>query len=370
MRSNATSPVTTIREGAEVAWRDAAPRGVSVVPRGGRRTRQAGAFEDGSRVPDADRVEQPASTIPRSSTLAKWVFGIGSRLRRRKGGVDHLGQPPNHAPYGDSMVALSTSRRVFALALLVLPAFGCARDAEPVTLPPTESLARERSEEVPERIEVRVLVVAHREVEGSRATRTKEQARDRAELITQMARSGRSLSELRKDYDDRRDLEEGQGLFKLETSNPAPFDARVLEAALELRPGRISDPIEFGWGYLVLERLPDPPPEPERIAARHILITYVGSPQKMPGATRSEVEARALAERIAAEAKSPDADWNALAAEYTEEPGSKETGGDLGRFGRGQMVPAFENVAFELDVGEVSEVVQSPFGFHVIQRYE
>ena len=42
----------------------------------------------------------------------------------------------------------------------------------------------------------------------------------------------------------------------------------------------------------------------------------------------------------------------------------------IGRFGHGQMVPAFERAAFSLAVGQTSDVVQTPFGFHVIQRYE
>jgi parvulin-like peptidyl-prolyl isomerase len=73
---------------------------------------------------------------------------------------------------------------------------------------------------------------------------------------------------------------------------------------------------------------------------------------------------------VAHEVREPDADWNAIAAKYTDEPGSKETGGDLGKFGRGQMVKAFELAAFALPVGQISDVVQSPFGFHIIQRYE
>ena len=81
-------------------------------------------------------------------------------------------------------------------------------------------------------------------------------------------------------------------------------------------------------------------------------------------------EARSLAEQIAREAKEEGADWNALAAQYTDEPGSKQTGGDLGKFGRGQMVKSFENAAFALKVGQISGVVASPFGFHVIHRYE
>jgi parvulin-like peptidyl-prolyl isomerase len=116
--------------------------------------------------------------------------------------------------------------------------------------------------------------------------------------------------------------------------------------------------------------MPDPAQGPDRIAAKHILIGYAGSPKPLPDVRRTEAEAQALADQVVAKAHEPNADWNALAAEYTDEPGSKTTGGDLGHFGRGQMVPAFERAAFALSVGEVSAVVKSPFGFHVIQRYE
>ncbi|MBA4155908.1 MAG: SurA N-terminal domain-containing protein [Gemmatimonadetes bacterium] len=64
------------------------------------------------------------------------------------------------------------------------------------------------------------------------------------------------------------------------------------------------------------------------------------------------------------------ADFTEIARRESADPGSAAQGGDLGRFGRGQMVPAFEQVAFSVPVGEVSEPVQTPFGFHLIQVQE
>jgi foldase protein PrsA len=60
-------------------------------------------------------------------------------------------------------------------------------------------------------------------------------------------------------------------------------------------------------------------------------------------------------------------DFAELATEYSEDPGSASNGGSLGYFSRGKMVPEFEAVAFSLEVGEVSEPVQSQFGFHIIK---
>ncbi len=222
-----------------------------------------------------------------------------------------------------------------------------------------------------ELVEVRVLVVAF---EGSQAARpdvkrTKQQALERAQMIARMAKSGDKFAELVRKYSDRPGASEDFGLFRLRPAQPGAFGKEVADAALATAPGSISDPIETPQGYFVLERRADPPAGPQRISAKHILISYKGAEHAMPGVTRSEQEARTLAEQIATSAKQPDADWSKL-AQNTDEPGSKETGGDLGAFQRGQMVAAFERVAFALAVGEVSQVVQTPFGFHVIQRYQ
>lgn len=117
---------------------------------------------------------------------------------------------------------------------------------------------------------------------------------------------------------------------------------------------------------------PTPPPsagggDTESIGARHILVQYQGSLRAQPTVTRSEEEARARATEVARRAKAGE-DFAALAREMSDGP-TGPAGGDLGTFPRGRMHPAFEQAAFALGVDEVSEVVQTPFGFHVIKRY-
>lgn len=75
------------------------------------------------------------------------------------------------------------------------------------------------------------------------------------------------------------------------------------------------------------------------------------------------------AERVRAELAG-GADFAEVAKRESSDPGSKDSGGDLGTFGRGQMVPAFEDAAFSLPVGEISQPVLSPFGYHLIQVQE
>ena len=96
---------------------------------------------------------------------------------------------------------------------------------------------------------------------------------------------------------------------------------------------------------------------PEAIHARHILVK--------PGDTE-EAEQAARDKIAEAQKKLEDgADFESIAIEYSEGP-SAPRGGDLGYFGRGQMVPEFEEAAFALQAGETSGVVETPFGLHII----
>ena len=117
------------------------------------------------------------------------------------------------------------------------------------------------------------------------------------------------------------------------------------------------------------ELLEDIPVEevPEEIAASHILISYKGAERSE--AERSKDEAQALADEVLLKARAEGADFAELARQYSDGP-TKDKGGDLGTVKKGTMAPAFEDAAFALEVGEISGVVETPFGFHVIKRTE
>jgi len=103
----------------------------------------------------------------------------------------------------------------------------------------------------------------------------------------------------------------------------------------------------------------------EQVHARHILIAVKSEDSPTEGGL-DKAAARAKAEEALKRVKAGE-NFEALAKEYSTDPGSKENGGDLGWFGRGRMVPDFEKAAFALQPGQVSEIVESPFGFHIIK---
>lgn len=102
----------------------------------------------------------------------------------------------------------------------------------------------------------------------------------------------------------------------------------------------------------------------ERVRARHILIRVE------PRATAAD-KAKAREKMVEVQKKlKKGTDFVELARQYSEDPGSKERGGDLGYFTRGEMTPPFEKAAFGLEVGQMSDIVETDFGFHLIRVEE
>jgi peptidyl-prolyl cis-trans isomerase C len=105
-----------------------------------------------------------------------------------------------------------------------------------------------------------------------------------------------------------------------------------------------------------------------QIKARHILIRFKGSPVPLKKDAKELTEEEALAKAQDIRKKLVDGeDFATLAKAESDDAGSGANGGDLGTFGHGRMVPAFETVAFTIPVGELSEPVKSQFGYHIIK---
>jgi peptidyl-prolyl cis-trans isomerase C len=123
---------------------------------------------------------------------------------------------------------------------------------------------------------------------------------------------------------------------------------------IEIKPSDIS---------AFYEKNPDKFQQPESVHAAHILIIV---PPEADAAAKASLKARA--EEALKAAKSGQ-DFAALARQYSQD-GSAQHGGDLGFFPKGQMVPAFEKVAFSLKPGEISDLVETQFGYHIIKVIE
>jgi len=101
---------------------------------------------------------------------------------------------------------------------------------------------------------------------------------------------------------------------------------------------------------------------------RHAAHILVNAPKDMPAADRAK--AKAKAETLLAEARKNPAGFADLAKKNSDDKGSAANGGDLDFFGRGAMVKPFEDAAFAMKPGEISNLVESEFGYHIIKLLE
>jgi hypothetical protein len=121
---------------------------------------------------------------------------------------------------------------------------------------------------------------------------------------------------------------------------------------------------------------PPAPPEGRRIeagneelfGAQHILVMHTDSRRKPPTITRSKEEAKTRAEEALKKARQPGADFDQLVTEYSDEPGADRRKGNLGNFRKGAMVPEFQAGLEKTKVGAISDLVETPFGYHIIKR--
>ncbi len=190
-------------------------------------------------------------------------------------------------------------------------------------------------------------------------------------------------SEVEREYKKRNEVASFEVLFVPAANAPADItvtDAEV-KAFYDSHQARFTHPAQRQLHYLLvddakLRRLMTVPEKqiedyyaahkqeftsPEEVEVRHILIR----PKTQDDAGWQDALKRVR--EVYAKAIAPKADFAALARQYSEDPGSKSSGGDLGWVPRGRMVKEFEDAAFAMQPGEVSGPVKSQFGYHILK---
>ncbi len=261
-------------------------------------------------------------------------------------------------------------RRVRLLLALALLSTACGGEEAAPAAPPAEPPAPPEPEAppppaYPNEACARVIVVAWQgaTAAGEDVTRSEDEARARAEALRARVEGGEDIAALARTESDASSSGPRGGLLGTYTRESFPaIHAPIRDAVFDLEVGALSEVIRAPYGYVVARRCPV-----EKIHTRHILVRHAGARNAPDDVTRTEAEARARAEALRAQVLAEGADFAAIARAESEDA-SAEEGGDLGMVGRGLLAQAYEEAAWALEVNGVSEVVQSDFGFHVIQR--
>jgi peptidyl-prolyl cis-trans isomerase SurA len=208
--------------------------------------------------------------------------------------------------------------------------------------------------------EVHLAHIVIRIPEGA-SPETLNKLRLKAVSIDEQAKAGKDFGQLAATYSESNDAMQGGDLgFRPLDSLP-----QVMSSAIaNLKPGQVSDVVRSPSGFHIVKLLGrkggSALPQIQQTHARHILI-------KVTEVT-SEPEARQKINQVHSRLKNGE-DFAALAKLYSQD-GSAQKGGDLGWLYPGDTVPAFDQAMNALKIGEISNPVQSQFGFHIIQVLE
>lgn len=215
---------------------------------------------------------------------------------------------------------------------------------------------------VGEQVRVRHILIEYRGAKGVPDTvkRSKASADSLAQALHARIRAGEQLSTLAREFSDDPSAAEGGEIQPLQPGEaPAEFE----RAAFALRPGELSDVIESPIGFHIIQRLGT-----TLMGAQHILIRYRGAQSAPDSVTRTRTEALALAESVLAIVRKPGASFPIAAAGWSDDAETAGRGGYVGEFVLGRMMKSFEDATYALAEGAISDVVETPYGFHIIKR--
>jgi parvulin-like peptidyl-prolyl isomerase len=194
-------------------------------------------------------------------------------------------------------------------------------------------------------------------------TRDKAHAIDRAGQLLDQVKKGADFAELaRKESDAPSSAARGGTMGTFYKQDWPALHEPLKEPLFALAVGAVApSPIEVDYGIAVLKRCPI-----EKAHSRHMLVRYKGAKKADGDIKRTKEQAKAFAEACL-ERLNKGEDFAKLALECSNDA-SKERGGDIGLVGRGLLAPAYEAALFGLKVGERSPVIETDFGFHIIER--
>ena len=191
--------------------------------------------------------------------------------------------------------------------------------------------------------------------------RTRAQARDRAETILRLARAPRADFEaLNKRFSDLGPTAQADKITQ--ASCRGQLHPALERAAFGMEIGQVSDVLESPQGFHVLKRYPHPIAQ-----AEEILIAYTGAERYTPRKARSRTEAARLAEDLRARLLSSPDSFGQEAERLSDMP-NHNRGGVFPLFQRGAQNPKFEEIVWKLEIGQISEVQETPTGFHLVRR--
>jgi protein-export membrane protein SecD len=191
-------------------------------------------------------------------------------------------------------------------------------------------------------------------------------ALETAELVFDKAEDGDDFAALVDEYSEDEFTKEFGGELGYLT-NAEPTFAAMYQAISEnenVASGEILDEVLEDTEGLNIVKINDIRDGEVEVRASHILICYQGAARCENETTREEAEQKINELKEEATTKN----FEDLAVENSTEPAAATTGGDLNWFSRGMMVEAFETVVFPMEVGQISDVIETDFGFHIIHK--